>query len=326
MKQRLVILLITIMGLGFSQVGINTETPEQMLHINGKLKVGNDTLDATNGAVRFVDDKLQLFTDKWQTLAITKENTREEPEVINDVSYGAHARQKYNIYLPTEVNENTRVIVFLHGGGMVSGGKDEPQYVAVFERFIELIPDAVIITSNYRYKGNGVYVTPHINDDIQAMLRHSRSEFDLPNNYFLTGISAGGVLSFHAAFRGAFPIKAIAPIAAPWDYTHESVANVPDLPGAVANTVSPDIDKRGMSEALYASPKTFSKRFPILAIMGRNDRLIPFGHVDAIKEGNFNNPFFEYHVYNSNHTAFIHSPPFRTIFINKINAFTQKYK
>lgn len=252
-------------------------------------------------------------------------STRPEPVRIDNVAYGSHSRQEYNIYLPTVIDENTKVIVHLHGGGMTSGDKDHAQYEAVFVRYMELMPTSVIVTSNYRYKGNGVYVNNDLNNDIQDMLNHTKNEFGLPYNYFLTGLSAGGTLSYHAIFRGSFPIKAIAPIAAPWDYTDVSVQNIPDLPAAVADTVDPSIDKMGMSEALYASPKTFSKEVPMLVIMGTNDTLVPIAQLQLIKDANANNPHFEFHEYNGTHTSFIHSPPYRTIIINMIDDFTTRY-
>lgn len=322
------LILILLGGLAYTlvaQVGINTESPKQMLDVEGKINIGNDTIAPTNGAVRYAEGNLEFYNGKWQTIAISSQKNN-EPIRINDVEYGTHPRHKYNIYLPAEINQNTKVIVLLHGGGMVVGDKDQAgTYRPFFNEMIRQMPDYVLITSNYRYKnGRNVWVTPQITSDIQTMLRHSQSEFNLPYNYFLTGNSAGGTLSIHAAFRGTFPLRGIIPITAPWDYTHSSVQDIPDLPGAIRHLASPEVDTRGMSEPLFGSPKTFFKSLPFLAINGDNDALIPMEQLELMIEDNANNFHFEYRVYQGDHMAF-RIASIRNWMISEIKLFAEKH-
>jgi len=59
----------------FSQVGVNTDTPEQTLHVNGKLKVADDSVTPTAGTIRF-NSSTQDFEGydgtSWVSLTIPK--------------------------------------------------------------------------------------------------------------------------------------------------------------------------------------------------------------------------------------------------------------
>lgn len=48
-----------------------------------------------------------------------------ESKSIMNVSYGASAEQKMDVYLPANRSVSTPVVMLLHGGGFVAGDKNE---------------------------------------------------------------------------------------------------------------------------------------------------------------------------------------------------------
>ena len=46
-----------------------------------------------------------------------------------DIRYGPHERQKLDIYEPVEIDEETNLIVFFHGGGWATGNKEMHRFI-----------------------------------------------------------------------------------------------------------------------------------------------------------------------------------------------------
>ena len=53
MKTKLFLLWILFFPILNAQVGVNTETPNQMLSVNGKVEIGDDSVTATEGTMRY---------------------------------------------------------------------------------------------------------------------------------------------------------------------------------------------------------------------------------------------------------------------------------
>ena len=69
MKNFLAIGLIIISHCSFSQVGINVDNPNQMLHVDGKIKISTDGKTATPGTMRFLlNSGFEGYTTEgWQS-------------------------------------------------------------------------------------------------------------------------------------------------------------------------------------------------------------------------------------------------------------------
>ena len=86
-----------------------------------------------------------------------KNNIPLEAETFLNVSYGVHAQQVYDLYLPANRSTSkTKVIILVHGGGWSEGDKEE------MDGFVSLIqenhPDYAIVKhqlciSNFNYEG-----------------------------------------------------------------------------------------------------------------------------------------------------------------------------
>jgi acetyl esterase/lipase len=128
-------------------------------------------------------------------------------EVSRDtVSYGAHPRQKLDIYLPSPVSgENTLdspYLVFLYGGGLVQGGKiipvipDDLGYhnLGTFfakRGFTAILPDYRLVKSE---SGGHDAVFPSGAEDLSAVLKFVATlDPSRKRDVFILGNSAGGV-------------------------------------------------------------------------------------------------------------------------------------
>ncbi len=50
----------------------------------------------------------------------------DESHVLRDVAYGDHERHRLDLFLPEGEGDHRPIVVFVHGGGFVMGGKGEP--------------------------------------------------------------------------------------------------------------------------------------------------------------------------------------------------------
>lgn len=67
-------------------------------------------------------------------------------KIDKNIRYGPHRRQKYDLYLPAKIRENTCIIFLAHGGGWISGDKSAMNSLAKYLADKEHI----VINLNYR--------------------------------------------------------------------------------------------------------------------------------------------------------------------------------
>lgn len=115
-------------------------------------------------------------------------------QVYNDLSYGEHAAQKLDLYLPEQAEA---MFVYFHGGGLNRGDKDGSQYFAPYlaERKI------AVVTANYR-----MYPDAHYPDFIEdaasavAWAKKYAKEHLTCDRLYVGGSSAGAYLSMMLCF------------------------------------------------------------------------------------------------------------------------------
>jgi len=140
-----------------------------------------------------------------------KKNFR-SAEVVANVSFGADAKQKMDVYLPEGRNEQTPVVVMLHGGGFVGG--DKADISAIAQQFSA--KGFVVLNVNYRlvnidgvlsnpivHKPSPVKVADQLND-IQAAINvgvSKTAEWGVSaDKWSIAGHSAGGTLALLYAY------------------------------------------------------------------------------------------------------------------------------
>ncbi|KAK6000185.1 hypothetical protein QM012_003817 [Aureobasidium pullulans] len=118
-----------------------------------------------------------------------------------EFAYGSHARQKLDVYSPKQVSDDTPILVFLYGGGLMSGDKRLPTpptakdlvYANIghyysSRGFVTVIPD-------YRRTGEGA-VFPSGGQDLAGALEWIKNRFNTGNHkLWIMGNSAGAVHS-----------------------------------------------------------------------------------------------------------------------------------
>jgi len=119
----------------------------------------------------------------------------EYKELIN-VEYGNHARQQFDLYLPANRNENTKVLILIHGGAWRSGSKNDMNELKNFVQ--DNFPNLAIANMNYRLANNSTRPFPMQTDDITLLVNHltnNQSNYTVSNDLGMLGVSAGAHLS-----------------------------------------------------------------------------------------------------------------------------------
>ena len=143
----------------------------------------------------------------------TKESVEsvQQPPTQNDslpavnhlnVSYGNSDQQKLDVYLPALRDENTRMVIIIHGGGWNSGDKsDFDSYIAEFQK---RLPGYAFANLNYRLVTESGNYFPTQENDVNAaisFLKSQSSEYKISQNFIYLGISAGAHLALLQAYK-----------------------------------------------------------------------------------------------------------------------------
>lgn len=124
-------------------------------------------------------------------------------QFAKDVAYGDHARNKLDIFLPTS-SETTGLVIYIHGGGFISGNK-ELAYNRAAEIRTYLREGLAFASINYRYlQRNPDGLLASLNDAKRALqfLRYYRSTFNInAAKVVVFGDSAGAGTSLWLATR-----------------------------------------------------------------------------------------------------------------------------
>lgn len=126
-------------------------------------------------------------------------------KIINNVSYGAHARNKMDVYLPANRNEkDTKVFVWIHGGAWSGGDKSE--FANIKPVLDTTLSNYAFISLNYRLLdvATGAHRFPSQEEDITKALLYIKSklsEWQVADKVVIAGASAGGHLALLQAHK-----------------------------------------------------------------------------------------------------------------------------
>ncbi len=159
-------------------------------------------------------------------------------ETVYEVPYGDDPLQKFDIYLPANRTSDTKVLIFLHGGGWNAGDKSD--YVLPLSGLHG--HDFAIANVNYRLADQTAGITlPDLAADVLAAIDYiqlkSNNFVISPDNLILAGHSAGGHLALYTAYHNnaSGKIKAVISMAGPADLTDDYFLNTPDLNALIEN-------------------------------------------------------------------------------------------
>lgn len=139
-------------------------------------------------------------------LACKKKDQIDTPSKdMNNISYGSDSAMKMDVFLPQNRSyDSTKVMIYIHGGGWMSGDKSE--FYSLKTNFESHLPNYAFVTINYRLcNGNPAtnqFPTQEI--DVKAAIDFvlsKRQEWQVSDQFVLAGGSAGGHLALLHAYK-----------------------------------------------------------------------------------------------------------------------------
>ena len=197
-------------------------------------------------------------------------------EMFN-VSYGADPEQTMDVYLPAgRSDEDTPVIILLHGGFWMAGSKEDMNVVVpeIKQRF----PDHAIVNINYRLATNVDPAYPKQINDIDAVMNELKSgNYHVSDDYALIGFSAGAHLSmlYGYAFNTENDVKAVCNIVGPADFTDPAYADFEMYDYLALYVTGSSAPSAEMIEAVNPVAHITAQAPPTISFYGGMDPLIP---------------------------------------------------
>ncbi len=190
-----------------------------------------------------------------------------QEETIFEVSYGADPLQKLDIYLPEGRTEQTKLLIFIHGGNWNAGDKSD--YAIVLSDLHN--QGFAIANLDYRLAdaSSGILYSD-LSDDIHSAIEFLKTKSSTfiysPDKIIISGHSAGGHLALYTAYANNDDnsIKAVMSLAGPTDVTDAYFTGNPDLNALVENLTGIAyladtaiwVDASPISHVTAASPPT----------------------------------------------------------------------
>jgi hypothetical protein len=143
----------------------------------------------------------QILVPTWKTYeGLLKSNRKAiESTQMETFSYGEHPRQELDLYVPKDNVKNAPILIFVHGGGLVQGGKSLESiekglaYNSLGYYFTEQHGYLTIIM-NYRLVNSHGAVFPTGGEDIEKVVKWLSKHFEgETHDLFIMGNSAGGI-------------------------------------------------------------------------------------------------------------------------------------
>ena len=201
---------------------------------------------------------------------------------VMDVSYGPDAKQKMDIYLPSNRSASrTKVFVLIHGGGW-SGG-DRVDFNTYLPKIQQNFSDYAVVNMNYRLVGTSVnYLLPYLTDDIKTVLDNlaqNSAEYGVKPEYVLCGVSAGGHLSMLYSYKFDVQkrVKAVVNIVGPTDFEDPYYTTYPQYWELIPFIIDLSMLPQNFSAPQFASPISWitASSTPTISFFGSTDELVP---------------------------------------------------
>lgn len=190
-----------------------------------------------------------------------------------NLSYGDHAEQKMDVYLP-KTSEPSPVMFIVHGGGWHWGNKSDIDY---YEQFRS--KGFAVVNINYRL-GDISYTLKEKIDDIQSAIDFMykyKEQWNISDDLSLRGSSAGAHMVLLYGFnQGLNHIDRIISYSGPTDLTnpfYESNGLFKSIK-ALFNSKNPSEEDLKKASPIYTIPDQVGP--PVIFIHGNSDRTVDF--------------------------------------------------
>ncbi len=191
-------------------------------------------------------------------------------EIVTDISYGNHDRQKLDIYIPKiEKEEPLPVIVFFHGGRWTFGSKDQYKFVGMTLSNMGYI----VVLPNTRLYPEVKHPT-FVEDGAKAVawVYNNVAEYGADDNLFLSGHSSGAhiasLIVADESYLSGYDlspdiINAFAGLSGPYDFVPQD-NDLKDMFGATESEFS----------KAMTTPYIDGNEPPMLLIYGQKDEQV----------------------------------------------------
>ncbi|MGJ8683707.1 MAG: alpha/beta hydrolase fold domain-containing protein [Nonlabens sp.] len=242
------------------------------------------------------------------------DNNGNNPEILEaktefNVSYGTHAQQVYDIYLPAGRNAaSTKTLLIIHGGGWTAGDKTDMNGIVALMQ--PVLPDYAIINMNYVLaNGSSIPAFPNQLNDIESVLNKieaDKSMLQIDGTVALFGLSAGAHLSTLYGYtrNDDDRIKAVVNMVGPVDFTDPYYTNNPAFQLLLNSLVDSSAFPAGSNTAELVSPtlQVTPQSPPTINFYGNQDPLVAVSQLTRLEAAlNSNNVVNESTIYNGGH-------------------------
>ncbi|GHA27981.1 lipase [Salinimicrobium marinum] len=234
-----------------------------------------------------------IFTSCSKNDIPTTENfeTKVSEKVLNDLKYGPDAAHTLDIYLPANRSPSTtRILVFIHGGGWITGDKsDMKDYIPLLQKNL---PGYAIANLNYRLaKPPTRAAFPNQFLDLKLALEYLNTEaknFDIKAEFAFIGASAGAhlALQFDSVYDLEDKVKLVCSIVGPTDFTDPFYTGNPEFDTALEQLVdeSAYTGITDLARAISPAHLVTKNNSPTILFYGKDDPLVPISNGRFLKE------------------------------------------
>ncbi len=204
---------------------------------------------------------------------------KENEQKIFNLSYGAHKKQRMDVFLPANYAQDSPVVMIVHGGSWKYGNK-EHMLMIQNHLFKQNIPTVNI---NYRLVNNRENIRYHHQlQDIASAISSFNAITDranlLPDNYILLGESAGAHLALLYGYKNPDQIRKIISMSGPTDfYTSDFLKSKYSIYASPTfeDVVGEKFSRKNLSEKfIEASPLANVSPVPTMIFQGDTDFMV----------------------------------------------------
>ncbi len=200
---------------------------------------------------------------------------------FTDLKYGNEPQQVLDLFLPKTFNDKTPVVIMIHGGAWMLGGK----YWT--DKRAKDLRDRGFVVANieYRYVNDSVHCNDLLEDVDNAVaytLKEGKRYGYNTKQFHMAGISAGAHLSLMYGYTTKRQVRSINAICPPTKLDSSAPLGNQDDPHKKNIELLADAkytDKHVQSQKFRdVSPITHVKNVPTLLVHGDSDTLVPWWH------------------------------------------------
>lgn len=206
-----------------------------------------------------------------------------------DVSYGTDAKQKVDLYLPSNRSvEKTKTIVIVHGGGWTAGDKrDFSFYISEFQK---RLPGYAFANVNYRLATTTSNFFPAQENDMSSAIRFLQSnaaKYVISNDLIFLGVSAGAQLSLLQGYKHSDQLqpRGIVSYFGPTDLERLYTNSDSTIPWVLRLITNANLESNPQI-FLESSPINYvsAKSAPTLLLHGDQDKLVPLEQAELLRD------------------------------------------